>query len=356
MPLVIVIALIILISLYLALYEKDAAFRDNPIGKRQFNLLKVYLKAESILFYIEQSAKYALQQAIYDLAQSGGISEIEFSDAEIFAGYSCGRYNDNYVWYELSKDQDGKYLDYSCFDEKSLDTHLIYYLNKNLNEYLQVHPSNILLNNYNYEVRGNLEIIGKAIEPLKLDIKKQEIPEEIRTTDLLREPVKIVKESETTIEGLKDFTGTPLCAKGSQCILTDEALKLLIKAQERAAQKGLTLEVYSAYRSYYKQKALWEGRTPERYAYRYENPAVRKKYVSDPDECGNNCPHFTAKVVDVKLRGKTTGMMTSNDWLLLHKIMTEAGWVRYANEPWHFECCGTDRYARAKQQGVDIIA
>ena len=36
------------------------------IGNFQLNLLKNFQKSEKVLFYIDQSAKYSLQQAIYD--------------------------------------------------------------------------------------------------------------------------------------------------------------------------------------------------------------------------------------------------------------------------------------------------
>lgn len=361
MPLLVLMSLIILISLFLVLYEKNKPFADNPIGKRQFDLLKIYTKAEAVLFYIDQSAKYSLQQAVYDLAQNGGVSEIEFNDFETFAGSDCGRFNGAYVWYELRKGKDG-YSESSCFDEKSLNAHLIYYFNRNLNDYLQIHPHDILLNNYKYDVKGNLEITGKALEPLKFDILQQEINEELKTNSLLKEPAKIAAEAATIQGNFKDFTNTPICAKGSRCILTEEAFNQLMQAQKKAQQKAVSLEVYSSYRSKSQQEALWFGNTPENYAARYIDENVRRKYVCDPRGGEKSCPHMSGKVVDIRLRGKTTGTMTSADWRILHEIMTPKDqnnrplWVRYANEPWHFECCNTPRYSRAVQQGVTAIA
>ncbi len=76
----------------------------------------------------------------------------------------------------------------------------------------------------------------------------------------------------------------------------------------------------------------------------------------------SQCPHLSGNAVDIRFEGKTKETMTSNDWTLLHEIMSEAGWVRYGDEnnprkgePWHFECCGTIRYSRAQQQGVTAI-
>jgi D-alanyl-D-alanine dipeptidase len=343
MPLVTVIALIILVSLYIVLWEKDVAFRDNPIGKRQFDLHKIYSKAESPLFYIDQSAKYALQQSVYELAQNGGFSEIDVEDidtsgeaVEIEAS-GCGKFNGADVWYILKKTQGG-YIETSCFDENSVNMNLEYLFNKNLNLYLEKHPENIPINNYAYEIRDNLEIIGRALYPLKFDILK----EELKTKEITKEPIQ-------TPEGLVDFTGTELCKKGSRCLLTKEAYLLLEEAQKKATEKGVSLEVTEGYRSLEEQAIIW-NRNPD------------KIFVCPPSP---KCPHFSGNAVDTRFKGKTLYTMTSADWRLLHNIMSEAGWVRYGvedeskikevGEPWHFECCGTPRDVRAKAQGVDAI-
>ena len=90
MPLVVIIALFVLINLWLVLLYKNEPLK-YPIGKRQFDLLKTYMKAESGLLYIDQSAKYSLQQAVYELAQNGGIVEVDndvASKCKNFYGYN----------------------------------------------------------------------------------------------------------------------------------------------------------------------------------------------------------------------------------------------------------------------------
>ena len=74
------------------------------------------------------------------------------------------------------------------------------------------------------------------------------------------------------------------------------------------------------------------------------------------DDVEKWCTHLSGRAVDVRLQGR---QMSSNDWKLLYQIMTatkneenQPAWVKYRPEPWHFECCDTDRYARAIQQGV----
>ena len=83
----------------------------------------------------------------------------ESSQCKKFYGYSA--------WYE--KDNFGNIN--SCFDENKVDINLRYFLNKNLNKYLLNYPHNIPIDNYNYEIRDSLEIIGKAISPLSLSLR-----------------------------------------------------------------------------------------------------------------------------------------------------------------------------------------
>src|SRR3989344_2270258 len=328
------IILIILTTAFFSLYKKYGQFPDGyKIGDRQFSLITAYQKGEAALFYIDQSAKYSLEQSVYYLAKSGGVSEIEVSDAETFAGHECGKFNDAYVWYQVMK-KDGKINTKECFNENS--------------------------------AKDNLEIIGLATLPVNINIFKKEVPEDFSTAirDVKPKPIDVKQlEKDTTkpSEGFRDFTGTDLCAKGSQCVLKEEAFQQLVKAQNAAVKKGISLEVYSAYRSSEKQQALWNGDTPERYAQRYPDPAVRVKYVCNPAGGEAKCPHLSGDVVDVRLKGKTTKTMSSADWNNLYSAMTSADsnkqplWVKYSNEPWHFECCNTPRYARAIQQGVTSI-
>ena len=143
---------------------------DNFIGEYQFSILRSVQKSEKILFYIDQSAKYSLQQAAYDLAKSGGISEIKDIDIDKeTVPYECGKYHGNYVWIEMKKDN-GKYTEKDCFDESTARTNLEYSFNKKLNEFLVNYPDKIPTENYDYDIRGNIEVLGIAKEPLKIDI------------------------------------------------------------------------------------------------------------------------------------------------------------------------------------------
>ncbi|MBI4453247.1 hypothetical protein HY636_01245, partial [Candidatus Woesearchaeota archaeon] len=62
--------------------SKYKVFNKN-IGERQFSLIRTYQEAEKALFYIDQSAKYSLQQAVYELGKDGGLSEVPASEVLI---------------------------------------------------------------------------------------------------------------------------------------------------------------------------------------------------------------------------------------------------------------------------------
>ncbi len=350
MPLIVIILIIVLVNLYIVLLEKGSF--TKPIGSRQFDLFKTYLEAEKALFFIDQSAKYSLQQSIYELAKDGGLSEVYASDVLtsretpfIPIAKKCGKFYGYSLWYEK---------DAVCFDENKVKLNLELLFNERMNSYLDDYPINIWLDNYKYEIRDSIEIIGRAKEPLKLDILKDERKEAVK---------KPIEEKIITKEGiteLKDFTGTELCAKGSKCGLTAETYQKLEEAQKLAKEKGKSLEIYSAYRSEEEQTALWGGQTPERYRQRFPNEEERRKYVCNPNLGLGECPHMTGKAVDIRFKGKSNSDMTVDDWKELEKIMYTAGFRRYTAELWHYECCGTERYNRAvqleKETGKEVRA
>lgn len=158
-------------AVLVSIFSNASGKNFDVIGTSSLILLETANNAEKTLFYIDQSAKYSLQQSVYDLAQNGGVAEVETSDFGASADYECGKFNDAYVWYELiNSGQD--YAKKACFDENSANKNLKYLFNKNLNQYLQNHPSSILVDNYDYELKGSLEITGKAQKPLIFRISK----------------------------------------------------------------------------------------------------------------------------------------------------------------------------------------
>ncbi|MBI3035522.1 hypothetical protein HYY71_04310 [Candidatus Woesearchaeota archaeon] len=100
----------------------------NVIGEYSMLFLKQSKEAEKSLFYIDQSAKYALQQAVYELAQNGiSVSDFELNEISInqpFERNRCGKFKETYAWYELKKDDKGNYFKSSCFEDSALTTNL----------------------------------------------------------------------------------------------------------------------------------------------------------------------------------------------------------------------------------------
>lgn len=136
----------------------------STIGEKSFTLLKYSKDAEKALFYIDQSSKYALQQAVYDLAKNGGISESKNEK-------TCGKFYGYSLWYSLEKDETNNSLMKSCFDPNQINDNLKYYFDKNLNIYLASYPSKIS-SGYTYQVKEGIEITGEPTKQLKFDIKK----------------------------------------------------------------------------------------------------------------------------------------------------------------------------------------
>ena len=111
------IILIILTTAFFTLYKKQNKFPEGYlIGDRQFSLIKTYQKSESTLLFIDQSAKYSLQQSIYELAQNGGIfgiyeseeidtsSVIQGNEIVVQTNNKCGKFRGANIWYNLEID------------------------------------------------------------------------------------------------------------------------------------------------------------------------------------------------------------------------------------------------------------
>lgn len=341
-----------IVAFYISSLDAKTSIPDY-IGKYQFSIIKSSNEAEKVLLYISQSAKYSLQQAVYDLAQNGGASQADVFETptppeEFYENpysNSCGKYYGYPVWSRKGENNEK----ISCFDPQQANINLISYFKKNFEEYLSKNPQNIPSDNYDYKIEDSIEIIGKATNLMQFDILKDD------SKEIIKEPVKIPKEISKTTEEQESFTGTKLCRKGKKCVLNQEAFDLLKKAQDKAVDKKVSLEVIEGYRSKEDQIRIWKGETSDRYAYFYLTESDRKKVVCYPygDDVEQRCPHLTGNAVDIFFEGKTKSTMTREDYNLLFSIMSSAGWVRYTKEPWHFECCGTKRYELAKAQGLN---
>ena len=131
------------------------------IGEFQFNLIKNFQNSEKALFYIDQSAKYASYQAIYELGQKGGY---EKSDCDSYLGYN--------IWIDF----DDKENLIECYPKtEGIEDNLKSIFKKNLDGYLVKYPD-VLIPQDNYQVsfKGKLNIIGEAIRNIIINIGEEE--------------------------------------------------------------------------------------------------------------------------------------------------------------------------------------
>lgn len=129
--------------------------------------------------------------------------------------------------------------------------------------------------------------------------------------------------------------------------LLPETYQALLNAQNLAKQAGKSIYITSAFRSLSHQKKLWE-----RAVKKYGSESAAARYVARP-RCG--APHLTGGAVDVCLAGTSScgqisakyAKYSSDDIVALQNFMTQAGFVRYCGEWWHFEY-GTKRWESGK--------
>lgn len=150
--------------------------------------------------------------------------------------------------------------------------------------------------------------------------------------------------------GPDNFTGAPVYGRAA-CFLRPEAAAALARAAASAADLGLKLRIFDAFRPAEAQWVLWRH-TP--------NP----EFLADPRR---GSPHSRGAAVDLTLTGEAgraldmgTGFddftprahhgapgvsaAARRNRLLLLGLMTEAGWDFYRNEWWHYQLFDSRRY------------
>ena len=131
---------------------------QNYIGQYQFSILNVANRAESSLFYIDQSAKYSVQQALQQMADEGILYEPE-----------CGSFDGVNALAAIVKKGDDFDLKECSLDDKSLNENFLRYFNESFRNYIGNYPDAYIPDSYEYEIKGN-ELIGKAKENIVLQI------------------------------------------------------------------------------------------------------------------------------------------------------------------------------------------
>ncbi len=327
-----VFLVVVLVTAFVVLQGKKNKYAS--IGERQYGVIETYQSAEKALFYIDQSAKYSAEETAYNIALG-------------FSSPSCGKHFGYDIWIDPDKKR--------CFPEKTdIEQEFKQTFHRILDNYISNYiEAKIPSDNYEFNLKGNLAILGKAKDKLVLVIGEGSLEnfemrqEEIQASS---EKTSVKPQEDKSLVSIKDVS-----CSGS-CLLNQEAYLKLVEANKKAKSEGFELYVYSSYRDLEYQKALWEGKTPENYAAKYPDESIRRKYVCYPygDDVYQRCPHLTGGAIDVRIKGKAKSQMSAEDWNKLSQVLYSTGWVRYANEEWHFEY-KTDRWARAKEQNVNVI-
>src|SRR3989338_9158876 len=249
---------ILLLWTYGMLSTKYESF-NKKIGEKQLDLFTTYGKGVTTLLYVDMSASLSSKQSLYDLGLWGGLS----GDCEQYLGYL--------IW-----DKDNP----QCSPTESSATTkfkewCIHHLNGHFESYNNAFAY-IPLSNYPTLSISPSFIVGIASEKIEFStITEKEIiadatyenQQALIEKQYATAPTTATINAPTTQKGFVKITG--ISCSGS-CVLEKAAFEKLMGANDQAKKQGFEIHVYSSYRSMEQQIALWEGKTPERYAQRYQ--------------------------------------------------------------------------------------
>lgn len=153
-----VITLSSFVTLAIIAVNKISSLKEP--GLDSVALVEAVQQGERLNFYIDQSAKYAMKQSVFELAQKGGYS----------VDSSCGNYNGHAIWYDKGK---------FCLPNAPLEELKVIFGNK-LDNYLAAYPNlNLPKNNYDFSMAENkiiatakkeISIRGSALSAVKGEI------------------------------------------------------------------------------------------------------------------------------------------------------------------------------------------
>jgi len=99
MILLVVATLVTFTLLYFMMLTNEGQF-EKSIGERQFSVMKAATEADKALYYIDLSADYAIEQAMYGAAQIGGSREFDCLD---YAGFRLMNNNTRFCFPDYEK-------------------------------------------------------------------------------------------------------------------------------------------------------------------------------------------------------------------------------------------------------------
>lgn len=346
----------VFIALFFSLTDQGG---ERFLGERHLQVLVADEQAQKFLLYLDQSARYAITEALVDLASHGG-----------FAGESpCGEYYGYALWQSAEEkllDDGKKVMDLKeCYPD-SEEGSFSSLLSIHLKTYLAMYPKALPDLFYTITTRQDpaeaamMIVSGAADKDVTFDIVEWEQKVGVPLGGPLVPSVST--DISCGVIPLVEIQGVACGA--SICAIHPEVEQRLLAAEAIAEQQGYELYVNSAYRSISDQRYLWEHGTRAHPEWKDLPPEQRREFVSPPS-C--NAPHTTGRAVDVVLKsgGQFVEMNTLNGIKLavsdmshperqrLESIMASAGFVRYVGEYWHYEY-GTTRWHRAKERGAVV--
>lgn len=145
----------------------------------------------------------------------------------------------------------------------------------------------------------------------------------------------------TYIDGILIVNKTYSLPKDYNYGLTDETMEAFTKMKQAAAEDGIPLEIVSGFRSYEKQKALYEEYTKEHGKKEADTFSARPGYSE----------HQSGLAMDINNADFSTIGSKDMEWLAEH--CTEYGFIirfpkgkesitGYSYEPWHIRYVGKD--------------
>lgn len=135
--------------------SQKTSTRVYGFGQAQLQIVETYQKGEKALTFIDLTAKLAMQQSAFDLANS--------------MKTDCGSYDGYPLWYS-----DGK----ECYPTTAtINSNYLARVNGVMNDYFEKYGGlTIPKDNYDYAIsnsNGKLEIVGVAKKPLVVEVKNE---------------------------------------------------------------------------------------------------------------------------------------------------------------------------------------
>lgn len=205
----VVVSVIVMTSALIALHKAKQPLQE-PIGRKQFDIISMYQRGEEAKFFIEQSAKYSASDAVIFLAGNGGLS----------AGSSCQAYLGYRLWNQ------------AC--PVNVREEFVRQLNLEFPKYLARYDISLPLS-FSLSVQGDkaLAIVGRADSPVRFDIDKVlAIPESAGLQPVF--PVVVKKEDQELLQKIFDKYHTTIVKHTAKYPQVPASLIAAVIAKESA--------------------------------------------------------------------------------------------------------------------------